>query len=100
MSWADYLVHLKKSDLSAEALAKAEDDLRKDWQEDAIRRVKYGLILRELAEKENIQVSEKEVESRILEMLKQAPELDKGYLRSYAYGILRNEKVFEFLENI
>jgi FKBP-type peptidyl-prolyl cis-trans isomerase (trigger factor) len=90
MSWPDYLIHIKKT----------EDDLRKDWQEDAIRRVKYGLILRELAEKENIQVSEKEVESRLEEMLKQAPELDKGYLRGYAYGIIQNEKVFEFLENI
>jgi len=100
MSWADYLVHLKKSDLSAEALAKAEDDLRKDWQEDAGRRVKYGLILRELAEKENIQVEEKELESRVNEILKQEPKIDRGYLRNYTYGIIRNEKVFEFLENI
>ncbi len=90
MSWADYLVHLKKS----------EDDLRKDWQEDAIRRVKYGLILRELAEKENIQVEEKELESRVNEILKQEPKIDKGYLRNYTYGIIRNEKVFEFLENV
>ncbi|MDP3051935.1 MAG: trigger factor [bacterium] len=107
MSWADYLVHLKKSDLSTESpacrqagLAKAEDDLRKDWQEDAMRRVKYGLILRELAEKENIQVEEKELESRVNEILKQGPKIDKGYLRGYTYGILRNEKVFKFLENI
>ena len=90
MSWPDYLAHLQKS----------EDDLRKDWQEDALRRVKYGLILREFAEKENIEVNAEEVQSRVEEIIKQNPELDREYLQSYTYGIIRNEKVFEFLENI
>lgn len=90
LSWPDYLGHLKKS----------EDDLRKDWQADAVRRVKYALILRELAEKENIQVSDEEVEADVAIILKQRPDLDKEYLRGYTYGIIRNEKVFKFLEEV
>ena len=90
LNWPDYLGHLKKN----------EDELRKDWQFDALQRVKYGLILRELAEKENIQVSPEEVESDVASILKQSPDLDRDYLRGYTYGIIRNEKVFKFLENI
>ncbi len=90
LSWPDYLGHLKKN----------EDELRKDWQSDALRRIKYGLILRELAEKENIQVSPEEVESDVTSILKHSPDFDREYLRGYTYGIIRNEKVLKFLEEI
>jgi len=95
MKWEDYLSQIKK----------IEDDLRKEWQKDADRRVRYGLILRELANKENIQVSEKEVDADVEKILKQLSvaekdmsDIDIGYFKSYTYGIIRNEKVFEFLE--
>lgn len=90
LKWEDYLGHLKKSEL----------ELKKDWRPDALRRVKYGLILRELAEKENIQVSKEEIEKDVDEIIKQRPDLDREYLRSYTYGIIRNEKVFKFLEEV
>lgn len=90
LKWEDYLGHLKKSD----------SELKKDWRPDALRRVKYGLILRELAEKENIQVSKEEIEKDVDEIIKQRPDLDREYLRSYTYGIIRNEKVFKFLEEV
>lgn len=88
MAWQDYLIQIKKS----------EDDLRKDWQEESLKRVKYALILRQIVEKENIQVSTEEMGIAVEEISKQAPGLDRDYLRSYTYGIIRNEKVFNFLE--
>jgi len=107
MEWKDYMSQIKKTDLSAEALAKAEDDLRKEWQKDADRRIRYGLILRELADKENIQVSAEEVDADVEKILKQlsaagnnVSDIDTDYLKSYTYGMIRNEKVFNFLENI
>lgn len=90
LSWNDYLSHLKKT----------ENELMKEWGKDALRRVKYGLILKELADKENIEVPNEEIESEISAILKQNPGLDKEYLKGYTYGMLRNEKVLNFLEEI
>ena len=88
MKWQDYLNQIKKT----------EEDLIKEWQNDAETRVKYGLILRELAERENIQADDKEVDAEVEKLLKQLPGLDENYPRGYTYGIIRNEKVFRFLE--
>ena len=95
MKWKDYMSQIKKT----------EDDLRKEWQEDAIRRIRYGLILRALGDRENIQVSAEEVDTDVEKILKQlsaagsgASDIDTGYLKSYTYGMIRNEKVFNFLE--
>ncbi|PJC69630.1 MAG: hypothetical protein CO014_02310 [Candidatus Tagabacteria bacterium CG_4_8_14_3_um_filter_41_8] len=95
MKWEDYLAQIEK----------AEEELKKEWQKDAERRIRYGLILRELANKENIQASEEEVDADVEKILKQlsaagsnASDIDTDYLKSYTYGMLRNEKVFQFLE--
>ncbi len=95
MKWEDYLSQIKKT----------EDDLRKEWQKDADRRIRYGLILRELADKESIEVGMEEVDAYVTNILKQlsaaeknTSDIDISYFKSYAYGILRNDKVFIFLE--
>jgi FKBP-type peptidyl-prolyl cis-trans isomerase (trigger factor) len=93
MKWGDYLKHIKKS----------EEDLKNGWQDDALRRVKHGLILREIANKKNIGVSEQEIEQKISQILKSLAEedakrLDQNRLKDYAYGVIRNEKVFQLLE--
>ena len=88
MKWQDYLSRIKKS----------EEDLNKELENDALRRVKYALVLRELAEKEDIQVTAEELNKEMDEILKRVPNLDRDYLTGYTYGIIRNEKVFRFLE--
>jgi FKBP-type peptidyl-prolyl cis-trans isomerase (trigger factor) len=71
LTWEDYLKHIKKS----------EQELLNGWTDDALKRVKYGLLLRQLEGVFQIEVSEKEI-------------LDSGYPKDYAYGIIRNEKIF------
>lgn len=97
MKWEDYLLHLKKT----------ADDLMRDMREDGIKRVRIALTLHEIAKAESINPADEEVEARAAEILKkfQTPieaqkEIDPGRLREYAKGILKNEKVFEFLERI
>lgn len=94
MKWEDYLTHIKKN----------EDDLKKDWQDNGLKRVKHGLLLRAIANKENIQVFEEEIKQKVEQMLKavppeQAGKLDQNRLKDYAYAIIRNEKTFQILEN-
>lgn len=94
MKFEDYLSSIKKS----------KEDLEKEFQPRAIKRVKTALVLRKIAEEENITVSDgeidKEVERNKLqyqnnpEVLKQ---ISMDEYRNYLKSVLRSQKVFEFL---
>jgi len=89
LKWGDYLNHIKKT----------EEEIRKDWEPDAMKRVKYGLILNEIAEKEKIEVSEEELNAEVEKIMNQYKDLDPERVKVYIYGIIRNEKVFKLLES-
>ncbi len=95
MKWEDYLMHIKKT----------IEALRTEWHEEARKRVRVALALHEIARKENINPGTEEIEKKSHEVLAQygSPEdaqkqIDPDRLREYTKGIVRNEKVFEFLE--
>src|SRR3989344_6106668 len=93
ISWENYLEHIKKK----------EEDLAKEWEKEADKRVRYGLTLRQIAIAEKIEVAPEELEKEIeLIMSRYQAEdkskLDRQRLEDYAYGILRNERVFIALE--
>jgi len=86
-------------------LDKNIDDLKKDWQKDAQKRVKMMLVINEISQKENISVEKSEVEVEVGEFLKKyqsieeaKKDLDPEKLKVYIEDKLRVEKVFEFLE--
>ena len=86
-------------------IKKTIEDLKREWQDQAKKRVKIGLALEAIAKKEKIEVTQEEVESRINEDLKRYPNteeikknIDSNLLKEYTKNILRNEKVFELLE--
>lgn len=93
MNWNDYLKHIKKT----------EEELKKDWEKDAEKRVKYGLILDAMAENEKIEVPAEELEKETLAAIehhkKLGQSLDKEQVKNYLRGIMRNEKLFQTLEN-
>ncbi len=100
MKWEDYLLHI----------GRAEENLRLDWREEAERRARIGLCLREIAAKERLQPSEEEIAERTNQTLQQfrtanaessaryGTGVDPERLREYTKGVLRNEKVFDWLE--
>jgi len=95
IKWDEYLAHAKKT----------VEDLRRDWQEDAVRRVRFGLVLREVAKREHLEPTDTELNTWADQyLMRQDPEarktIDREALKDYAYGIIRNEHVFAFLENI
>lgn len=97
MKWEDYLLNIKKT----------EEDLKKGWRSEAEKRVGAALVLREIAWQEKIEPSVEEVETATQQYLAQfeTPEearekVDPEELKEYTKGILKNEKVFEFLENL
>ena len=93
LKWEDYLTHLKKT----------EEEILNGWEKDAVKRVKYGLIINDIADKEKIEVLPEELDKetdKISEHYeKTGQKLDRNRVKEYAYGIIRNEKVFKFLES-
>lgn len=96
-----YLAHLKKT----------QDDLRKDWRPQAEQQVKMMLVLHEVAQKEDIKISDEELQE-VLEMRLQqylagrpgmSPEemkqINVEQVKHRLYSELLNKKVFEFLES-
>lgn len=93
LTWEHYLDHIKKT----------EEDLKSEWGTEAEKRVRYGLTLREIAKAEKIQVDNDELEREVTLLMSRVPpeeasNLDPQKLKDYAYGIIRNEKVFKILE--
>lgn len=94
LAFEHYLDHIKKT----------EEELGAEWKNEAEKRVRYGLVLREIARTEKIEVLEAELAQEIDRFLSrylpsERGRLDQKRIRDYAYGIIRNEKVFKLLEN-
>lgn len=97
MEFETYLEHIKKT----------AEDVKKEWRTDAEKRVRIALILRAIADKENIEPTEEEISAKANNSLDNfraeghdITKIDKQALAEYSKNILRNKKVFEFLEKI
>jgi len=94
LKWDDYLKHIKKT----------EEELKNDWEKDAVKRVKYGLILDQMTEQEKIETPAEELEKEAAAMMEYhknlGQNLDKERVKNYLTGIMRNEKLFQMLEKM
>ena len=73
----------------------------------AEKRVKTGLVMREISLKEKIKISNDEIEQKVNETLKHYPNeeevkknIDIEKFKNHVTSIMVNEKVFEVLEKI
>jgi trigger factor len=94
-------------DMYLEKIGKTKDDIEKEWEPQAKKRVLGALVLEQLAEDEEINVESKEIEeemNKTLAMYKGVQDLGKNLdmrqLYEYTRGMMRNEKVFDLLEKI
>lgn len=81
------------------------DELKKGWKEQAEKRVKIGLCIKAIADKEKIIPSTQEIEEKMNQELMRYPDVEKVKkdidlvaFKEYTENILINEKVFELLE--
>lgn len=88
MKFDDYLTHLKKT----------VADLRKDFENDAIKKAKLGLVLNGIAETEKIKPEEADVAAEVAHLLDHYKDADPERARIHTENVLTNEKVFQFLE--
>ncbi len=96
MDWKEYQTHIGKT----------EEQMKKEFEDQAKKRVRYALIMRAVADKENIEPTQDEVQDEVSRALMQyktpeqaAKSIDVESLVSYTRNILTNEKVSQFLES-
>ncbi|NQV88169.1 MAG: hypothetical protein HQ402_01250 [Parcubacteria group bacterium] len=89
LKYTDYLTHIKKT----------EEDLRKEWRENAEKKAKLQLILNKISVEENIKPEEEEVKKEMDHILEHHKDADRFRVRMYVETFLTNNKVFEFLES-
>ncbi|OWK27170.1 MAG: trigger factor [Parcubacteria group bacterium GW2011_GWA2_38_13b] len=96
LRFEDYLGHIKKT----------VDDLKRDNRNEAENSVRANLVLKNIGDKENIEVPDKEVGERLsTELLRHYKSVDEARkkidlprLKDYYYGIIRNEKTISVLK--
>jgi len=91
----DYLDKIKKT----------EQEIFNSFSEEAKKKVRNFLILREIGKRENIEVSDEEVREEMNKTLKHysvsektEKDVDIERLKEYSRGVLKNEKIFALLE--
>ena len=90
LNFDDYLSSIKKSG----------DELKKDLKVPAELRVKTSMIFPEISKREEISVSDEELEKKANELVSRHSEFEKfkadpGLLKNYVYSMIVKEKVFE-----
>ena len=88
-------------------IGKSFDELEKEWEPQAIKRIKAALALEEIAKEREIEVPSEEVEAEMNKTLAQYKKIqdvekniDLAKLYNYVKGMMVNEKVLEYLEGI
>ncbi|MDA8611479.1 hypothetical protein N9L18_01275, partial [Candidatus Pacebacteria bacterium] len=79
-------------------IGKTEDDLKKEWKPDAVKRSKMNLILPKIAEAEKLKADEKEVEKEVGHIKEHDKDINEAQATMYVKSVLTNEAVFKFLE--
>lgn len=79
---------------------KSLEDLRNEWRPDAKKQAQIQLVLNKIAAEEGIDPEEAELEEEIQQIKQQYENVDEDRVRTYVGTMLRNEKVFEYLENL
>jgi FKBP-type peptidyl-prolyl cis-trans isomerase (trigger factor) len=90
MSPEDYMKEIKKT----------EDDLKKEWEVDAKKRVKMNMILPKIAAEEKLKANQEAVEKEVKHLQEHYPDVNEEHAKLYVENILINEEVFKFLEGI
>lgn len=97
MSLDDYLAQMGKT----------VNDLEKDWEPQAIKRIKAALVLEEIIKEREIEISSEKIEeamNKTLQYYKNEKDIKKKIdmkrLYDYTKGMLRNEEVLKMLEKM
>lgn len=106
MKLDDYLARKSAKGGSASA-GKSVNDLEKEWKPRAEKRVRAAMVLEQIGKEREIKIPSEKIEeemNKTLQYYKNVKNLDKNIamdkLYNYTKGVLVNEEVFKYLENL
>ncbi len=84
-------------------IKQTEEQIKETYQKEAEKRIRKFLVLREIGKKENIEVTDAEVEEEVIKSIKNyskedLAKIDINQLKEYTKGVIINEKIFKKLE--
>lgn len=80
-------------------VGKTIDDLKKEWEPEAIKRAKTQIILNNIATKEKLEVPKEEIAKEVSALLQYYKDAEPSRAEAYIETMLLNEKVWQFLES-
>jgi FKBP-type peptidyl-prolyl cis-trans isomerase (trigger factor) len=80
------------------AAGKTEEDMHREWREDAKKRAMTQLIASKISETEGLRPTDEEMEGEVKLLASRYPDADPVRIKGYVEMLLSNEKVFSFLE--
>jgi FKBP-type peptidyl-prolyl cis-trans isomerase (trigger factor) len=86
----DYLKNIKKTEV----------ELRKEWRTEAAKRAKLQLVVEKIAGEEKIIADKESVDAEIKKVKDAYPDTNEARVRQYVEISFRNEKVFQYLEDL
>lgn len=90
MKLEDYLKHIHKT----------EDDIRKEWESDAEKRVKTQIIMTEIAVAEKLEPAKEAIEKEVNTLMSMYKDADRMRATIYVEQFLTNDLVWKFLEAV
>ena len=88
LDWKTYLETSKKT----------EQDIKEEYRNEAEKRAKMEVILKEIFKAEKLELNKEEVEKQIAQIKAMHQDVDDENIRLYVENILINEEVMKFLE--
>lgn len=90
-----------------EKMSKSREELEKEWEGQAQKRIKSALVLEEVAKQKEIEIASEKIEEEMNKLLAQykgvkdlEKNMDMGRVYNYVKGMLTNEEVFQILEKL
>ncbi len=79
-------------------MKKDEIDFRNESKDEAVKRAKFDVILKEIFQTEKMKIDDQEIKKQVAEIKKMHPDAQEENIKIYVEHILMNEKVMKFLE--
>jgi len=80
-------------------IGKTEEELRKEWHDEAEKRAKLQMIVHTISKEEKLSPTEEEIEKDVTQITTMYKDADPARAHAYVEQMLGNEKVFKFLED-
>ena len=90
---------VKESEATWKNSGKSEEEVKKDFEPTAKRRVLSHLVIYKIAEQESLNPTEEDLKQEIQKYNHDQASLDNQKFYDYIYGVIQNKKVFEFFDN-